>query len=85
MRKLIDNLKTTETNMDKRSYDRSESVNIDGKPFHFTPDRKEFLSNLTSVFKNQTSFSKEDFDKVGGTPLQDIILKTMVSLIFQLF
>jgi MoxR-like ATPase len=68
MRKLIDNLKTTETNMDKRSYDRSESVNIDGKPFHFTPDRKEFLSNLTSVFKDQTSFTKEDFDKVGGTP-----------------
>ena len=36
--------------MDKRSYDRSESVNIDGKPFHFTPDRKEFLSELNIGF-----------------------------------
>lgn len=54
--------------MDKRSYDRSESVNIDGKPFHFTPDRKEFLSNLKSVFKDQSSFTKEDLDSVGGLP-----------------
>ena len=54
--------------MSKRSYDRSESINIDGKPFHFTPDRKEFLSNLTAMFKEKTSFTREDFDKVGGMP-----------------
>ena len=54
--------------MDKRSYDRSESVNIDGKPFHFTPDRKEFLSTLVEKFPKQTSFTKEDFDSVGGLP-----------------
>ena len=54
--------------MSKRSYDRSESINIDGKPFHFTPDRKEFLSNLTSMFKDKTSFTREDFDAVGGMP-----------------
>ena len=54
--------------MNKRSYDRSESISIDGKPFHFTPDRKEFLSNLTAMFNDKTSFTKEDFDKVGGMP-----------------
>jgi len=54
--------------MSKRSYDRSESINIDGRPFHFTPDRKEFLSTLTATFKDKTSFTKEDFDAVGGMP-----------------
>ena len=54
--------------MNKRSYDRSESISIEGKPFHFTPDRKEFLSNLTAMFKDKTSFTKEDLDKVGGMP-----------------
>ena len=54
--------------MSKRSYDRSESINIDGKPFHFTPDRKEFLSTLISTFPNQTNFTREDFEKVGGMP-----------------
>ena len=54
--------------MNKRSYDRGESISIDGKPFHFTPDRKEFLSNLTAMFGDKTSFTKEDFDKVGGMP-----------------
>ena len=57
-----------ETNMDKRSYDRSESVNIDGKPFHFTPDRKEFLDTLKSAYPNQTSFTKEDLDNLGHVP-----------------
>ena len=54
--------------MSKRSYDRSESINIDGRPFHFTPDRKEFLSTLTTMFKDKTSFTREDFDAVGGMP-----------------
>ena len=50
--------------MDKRSYDRSESIVVNGKDFHFTPDRKEFLSTLTKAFPNQTSFTKEDFDAI---------------------
>ena len=52
----------------KRSYDRSESITVDGKDFHFTPDRKEFLSALQSKFPNQTSFTKEDLDSVGHVP-----------------
>ena len=54
--------------MNKRSYDRSESIIVDGKDFHFTPDRKEFLSELTSKFPNQTTFSKEDFDSLSHVP-----------------
>jgi hypothetical protein len=54
--------------MDKRSYDRSESIVVNGKDFHFTPDRKEFLSTLTKAFPNQTSFTKEDFDAIGHVP-----------------
>ena len=54
--------------MNQRTYDRTESISIDGKDFHFTPDRKEFLEGLTSAYPNQTNFVKEDFDKVGGMP-----------------
>ena len=54
--------------MNQRTYDRTESIVIDGKDFHFTPDRKEFLEGLTSAYPNQTNFVKEDFDKVGGMP-----------------
>jgi MoxR-like ATPase len=52
----------------KRSYDRSESIYIDGKPFHFTPDRKEFLDTLQKKYPNQTSFTKEDFENLGHFP-----------------
>ena len=39
--------------MDKRSYDRNESIDINGKMFHFTPDRKEFLATLAiKVYKS---------------------------------
>jgi hypothetical protein len=54
--------------MNKRSYDRSESISIDGKPFHFTPDRKEFLDSLQKKYPNQTSFTKEDFENLGHFP-----------------
>ena len=52
----------------QRTYNRSESIVIDGKDFHFTPDRKEFLSTLVEKLPKQTSFTKEDFDSVGGLP-----------------
>ena len=59
----------TETNMkNQRTYNRSESISIDGKDFHFTPDRKEFLGTLTKTYPNQTSFVKEDFQDIGGMP-----------------
>ena len=54
--------------MDKRSYDRSESIVIDGKDFHYTPDRKEFLETLTKAYPNKTEFTKEDFDNIGHMP-----------------
>ncbi len=54
--------------MTDRSYNRSESIVICDKDFNFTPDRKEFLGALTGAFPNQTSFTKEDFDQVGGMP-----------------
>ena len=54
--------------MNQRTYDRTESIVIDGKDFHFTPDRKEFLESLISAYPNQSNFVKEDFDKVGGMP-----------------
>jgi len=54
--------------MDKRSYDRSESIVIDGRPFHITPDRKEFLDALTAKFPNKTVFTKEDFKEIGHFP-----------------
>jgi MoxR-like ATPase len=52
----------------QRTYNRSESIVIDGKDFHFTPDRKEFLETLTKTYPNQTSFVKEDFQDIGGMP-----------------
>jgi MoxR-like ATPase len=54
--------------MTDRSYNRSESIVICDKDFNFTPDRKEFLAGLTSTFPNQTVFTKEDFDSIGGMP-----------------
>jgi len=54
--------------MNKRSYDRSESILVDGKDFHFTPDRKEFLAELTSKFPDKTTFTKEDFDTLSHVP-----------------
>ena len=54
--------------MTDRSYNRSESIIICDKDFNFTPDRKEFLGSLVSAFPNQTVFTKEDFDTIGGMP-----------------
>jgi len=51
-----------------RTYNRSESIQITGKDFNFTPDRKEFLASLVSTFPSNTLFTKEDFDQVGGMP-----------------
>lgn len=56
------------SNTSLRTYDRTESVVISGKDFHFTPDRKEFLETLVKAYPNQTSFVKEDFQSVGGMP-----------------
>ena len=53
---------------DKRSYDRAESITINGKAFHFTPDRKEFLDLLKNKYPNKTVFTKEDLDNVGQLP-----------------
>ena len=55
-------------NMNQRTYDRTESIVISGKDFHFTPDRKEFIQTLTNAYPNQTNFVKEDFEKIGGMP-----------------
>jgi len=52
----------------KRTYDRSESVQVNGKPFHFTPDRKEFLETLQSAYPNKVEFTKEDLQSVGDFP-----------------
>ena len=54
--------------MDKRSYDRNESIDINGKMFHFTPDRKEFLATLTGTYPNKTSFTAEDLKNLGHVP-----------------
>ena len=54
--------------MTDRSYNRSESIVICDKDFNFTPDRKEFLDSLIGAFPNRTSFTKEDFDQIGGMP-----------------
>ena len=54
--------------MSDRTYNRSESIVIDGKDFHFTPDRKEFLAGLVEAFPNVSTFTKEDFVSVGGMP-----------------
>jgi MoxR-like ATPase len=54
--------------MSKWTYDPSETIKIDGKNFHLTPDRKEFINCLKANFPNQVEFSKSDFDKVGHAP-----------------
>ena len=54
--------------MTDRSYNRSESIVICDKDFNFTPDRKEFLDSLIGAYPNQTTFTKEDFDSIGGMP-----------------
>ena len=48
--------------MSKWSYNPADSVNVDGKKFHLTPDRQEFLSVLTKKYPNETSFTKEMID-----------------------
>ena len=52
----------------KRTYDRSESITVAGKPFHYTPDRKEFLETLTKTYPNKTSFTKEEINNTGHFP-----------------
>jgi MoxR-like ATPase len=54
--------------MSKWTYDPSESIDIGGKNFHLTPDRKEFIEALKSKYPNKLEFSKEDFDAVGYFP-----------------
>ncbi len=54
--------------MDKRSYNRDESITVGGKPFHFTPDRKEFLEALSKSYPEQTVFTKEEINAVGSFP-----------------
>ena len=41
---------------------------MDGKKFHLTPDRQEFLSALTKKYPNETSFTKEMIDETGYFP-----------------
>ena len=54
--------------MSKWSYNPADSVNVDGKKFHLTPDRQEFLSVLTKKYPNETSFTKEMIDDTGYFP-----------------
>ena len=54
--------------MSKWSYNPADSVNVDGKKFHLTPDRQEFLSVLTKKYPNETSFTKEMIDETGYFP-----------------
>ena len=54
--------------MSKWSYNPAESVTVDGKKFHLTPDRQEFLSVLTKKYPNETSFTKEMIDETGYFP-----------------
>ena len=54
--------------MSKWTYNPAESVNVDGKNFHMTPPRKEFLEALKSKYPNQLQFTKEQFDAVGEFP-----------------
>ena len=71
--------------MDKRSYDRSESIDINGKMFHFTPDRKEF-PELGWDIPTKLLYCrglKEPWTCTIGYCLQGTISKTMVSLIYK--
>ena len=54
--------------MSKWTYNPAESVNVDGKNFHMTQPRKEFIEALKKKYPNQLSFSKEQFDAVGEFP-----------------
>ena len=54
--------------MSKWTYNPAESVNVDGKNFHMTPPRKEFLEALKSKYPNQLQFTKEQFDSLGHFP-----------------
>jgi len=45
-----------------------KSVVVNGKPFHFTPDRKEFLETLQSSYPNKVEFTKEELNTVGDFP-----------------
>ena len=54
--------------MSKWSYNPAESVNVDGKKFHLTPDRQEFLSVLTKKYPKETSFTKEMIEDTGYFP-----------------
>jgi len=54
--------------MSKWTYDPTESVDIGGKNFHMTPDRKEFINALKSKYPNQLQFTKEQFDSLGHFP-----------------
>ena len=54
--------------MSKCSYNPAESVNVDGKKFHLTPDRQEFLSVLTKKYPKETSFTKEMIEDTGYFP-----------------
>ena len=54
--------------MSKWSYNPADSVDVDGKKFHITPDREEFLSVLSKKFPNETSFTKEQIDSTGYFP-----------------
>ena len=54
--------------MSKWSYNPAESVTVDGKKFHLTPDRQEFLSVLTKKYPKETSFTKEMIEDTGYFP-----------------
>ena len=50
------------------SYDKTESITIGGKAFHYTPDRKEFLDGLVGKYPDQSVFSKEEIETLGPVP-----------------
>ena len=50
------------------SYDKTESITINGKSFHYTPDRKEFLEGLVGKYPEQSIFTKEEIEMLGPVP-----------------
>ena len=50
------------------SYDKTESITIAGKSFHYTPDRKEFLEGLVGKYPEQSIFTKEEIEMLGPVP-----------------
>ena len=60
------------------SYDKNESISVDGKMFHYTPDRKEFLEGLIGKYPNQTSFTKEEIEVLGHVLLVEQYQKVSV-------